>query len=231
MPPGQNIDGMRGAVGVFDDPQTLQEAMDKVLRSGFYRAELSLLASEETVEKRLGHQYEKAAELENDVSVPRKVHVSSEFLGDAEGGLICGLFYVGATAAAGAVLASGGTLAVDLDSAAVAGGAVGLIGPVLAIWLDDRQAQYLREQLDYGGLLLWVRHGTSIAKSAQANFSAAIQAVTSIFISCPRARSPQKEAMSGDNCTAHSALSENQSFAGREPPAGLNGAGIRSLFS
>lgn len=94
MPPGQNIDGMRGAVGVFDDPQTLQEAMDKVLRSGFYRAELSLLASEETVEKRLSHQYEKAAELENDVSVPRKVHVSSEFLGDAEGGLICGLYQV-----------------------------------------------------------------------------------------------------------------------------------------
>lgn len=157
MPPEQEVDTVREAVGVFDDPQTLQEAIDELLSSGFNRAELSLLASEETVEKKLGHKYEKAAELEDDASVPRQAYVSNESVGDAEGGLIGGLFYIGATAAAGAVVASGGTLAAAIGAAAVAGGAGGLIGTVLAIWLDDYQAQHLQEQLDHGGLLLWVR--------------------------------------------------------------------------
>ena len=33
----------------------------------------------------------------------------------------------------------------------------GLIGAVLGEFMDDRHAKYLQEQLDHGGLLLWVR--------------------------------------------------------------------------
>ena len=65
--------------------------------------------------------------------------------------------YVGATAAAGAIVITGGTLAAAIAAAAVAGGAGGLIGSILAKWVGDRQAQYLQEQLNHGGLLLWVR--------------------------------------------------------------------------
>jgi hypothetical protein len=32
-----------------------------------------------------------------------------------------------------------------------------LIGTVLARWLGEHHAKYLAEQLDHGGLLLWVR--------------------------------------------------------------------------
>lgn len=157
MPADQKAEAVREAVGVFHDPETLQEAIDELLSSGFNRAELSLLASEQTVDKRLGHQYRKVAELEDDATVPREAYISTESIGDAEGGLIGGLFYVGATVAAGAIVATGGSLAAAIGAAALAGGAGGLIGSVLAILVGDHHAQHLQEQLNHGGLLLWVR--------------------------------------------------------------------------
>lgn len=138
------------AVGVFEDADSLQQAIDELMSSGFDRAELSLLAAEETVEKELGHLYDRVQELEDDPAAPRTAYVSKESIGDAEGGLVGGLVYVGALAATGAVVASGGAMA-------AAGGAGGLIGAVLARMIEDHHARYLKEQLDRGGLLLWVR--------------------------------------------------------------------------
>jgi hypothetical protein len=39
----------------------------------------------------------------------------------------------------------------------LAGGAGGLIGSILARWLGDHHARHLQEQMERGGLLLWVR--------------------------------------------------------------------------
>lgn len=146
---------IREAVGVFHDPDSLQEAIDELLSSGFDRAELSLLAGEHAVEEKLGHRYRKVAELEDDPRVPRTAYVSVESIGDAEGGLIGGLMYIGAVVAGGAVVASGGTLAGAFLAAAMAGGAGGLFGSALAKLIDDHHADYLQRQLDKGGLLLW----------------------------------------------------------------------------
>jgi hypothetical protein len=154
-------DSVREAVGLFDNPTTLQEAIDELLSSGFDRAELSLLASEKAVDEKLGHHYKKAAELEDDAKVPRTAYVSTESVGDAEGGLIGALLYVGATAAAGAIVATGGTLAAAIAAAAVGGGAGGVVGSVLARFVGDSHARHLQEQLDHGGLLLWVRTSES----------------------------------------------------------------------
>ena len=40
---------------------------------------------------------------------------------------------------------------------ALAGGAGGLVGAGLSRYIDSHHAHYLQEQLDHGGLLLWVR--------------------------------------------------------------------------
>lgn len=146
---------IREAVGVFKTADALQEAIDELMSSGFDRAELSLLAAEHTVEEKLRHKYRKVAELEDDVTVPRASYVSTELIGEAEGALIGGLVYVGA--AAGAILASGGTVAAAIAAAALGGGTYGLIGAGLAKLVGDHHARYLQEQLDHGGLLLWVR--------------------------------------------------------------------------
>ena len=145
------------AVGVFNRSADFQEAIDELLSSGFHRAELSLLASERAVQEKLGHRYKKASELQDDPRVPRTAYVSTEAIGGAEGGLIGALVYVGATAAAGAIVVSGGTLAGVIAAMALAGGTGGLIGTLLARWIGDHHARYLQEQMEHGGLLLWVR--------------------------------------------------------------------------
>ena len=156
MPVEENTNTVREAVGVFSSPEDLQDAIDELLSSGFHRAQLSLLASEQAVADKLHHQYEKAATLANDPGVPRAAYVSTEAIGGAEGGLIGGFVYVGAVGAAGAIVASGGTIAAAIAAAALAGGAGGYIGSILAKWVGDHHANYLQEQMEHGGLLLWV---------------------------------------------------------------------------
>ncbi len=161
VPAEHEVRTIREAVGIFHRPEDLQGAIDELLSSGFHRAELSLLASEHAVEEKLGHRYEKVTALADDPAVPRVAYVSTEAIGGAEGGLIGGLTYVGAVAAAGAVVASGGTLAAIATATALAGGAGGFIGSILAKWIGDHHAHYLHEQIDRGGLLLWVRTWTA----------------------------------------------------------------------
>ncbi len=153
----QETNTIREAVGFFATVDTFESAIDDLMSSGFDRAELSLLATEQSVEEKLGHKYQKVTELEDEAAIPRRSYVSTESVGDAEGGLIGGLLYVGAVAAAGAVAASGGTLAAVIGGAALAGGAGGLVGSILAKFVGDQHARDLQEQLDHGGLLLWVR--------------------------------------------------------------------------
>lgn len=148
------------AVAVFDDSDRLQAAVDDLLNGGFDQAEISLLATDRAVEDKLGHFYERVQPLGDAPDAPRKEYVSTASRADAQGGLIGGLMYVGALAAAGAVFASGGTLGLALAGAAAAGGAGGAAGAVLAKVIGDRHAEKLQTQLDAGGLLLWARTRT-----------------------------------------------------------------------
>ena len=151
------VERVREAVAVFDTAQTFQSAIDELLSSGFHRADLSLLASEEDVVSKLGHKYRKSSELEDDPSVPRAAYVSTEAIGDGQGAVIGALMCVGAGVLMGPVAAAGGTLAAVAAAAALGGGAGGLAGTWLAKVLGDQHAQRIKEQLDHGGLLLWVR--------------------------------------------------------------------------
>ena len=157
MENGRDDSCVREAVGVFEDAGKLQAAIDDLLTSGFDRSELSLLAAEQTVEEKLHGTYRKVTELEDRGEVPRTAYVSTETVGDVEGAMTGGLIYVGATVAAGAIVASGGTLAAAIAGAVVFGGTGGALGTILAKWFGDHHAHYLKEQLDHGGLLLWVR--------------------------------------------------------------------------
>lgn len=146
----------REAVGVFEDAPALYAAADELLSSGFDRAELSMMAGRKAIEETLGHRIERIEDAEDDRTVPRRAYIAPETVGDAQGWLVGGLFYIGAVAAAGAILASGGTVAGAIVAAGLAGGSGGLIGATLARFVGDRHADYLREQLERGGILLWV---------------------------------------------------------------------------
>ena len=146
----------REAVGLFHDEKTLQEAADELLINGFNHADLSLLAADRTIEAQLGHKFERVADLEDDPHAAFQAFIDSDSRTDGKGVLIGGLFYVGAVAAAGMVVASGGAVAALILSVAAGGGAGGLIGVLLARFLEKRHAHALQEHLDKGGLLLWV---------------------------------------------------------------------------
>jgi hypothetical protein len=152
-------DGGKGreVVGVFSDGYALESAVAELLNSGFDLGDISLLAGEKAVASKLGHTYEKVEQVENDDKAPRIAYVPRESRGTKKGALVGALVYVGAAAAAGAVLASGGALAMLLLSGVVGAEFGGLIGAVLGEYMDERHAKYLQEQLDHGGLLLWVR--------------------------------------------------------------------------
>jgi hypothetical protein len=154
---GEKPDTVREAVGVFGSANDLQAAIDELLSSGFHRADLSLLASEEAVNEKLGGGFVNVRTVEDNPVVPRTAYVSPEAIGDAQGGIVGGLVYAGATVAAGAVVISGGTIAAAIVAATFVGGAGAIVGALLAKWLGDNFAQYLQTQVDHGGLLLWVR--------------------------------------------------------------------------
>ena len=144
-------------VGVFHAADDFESAIEELLSSGFDRAQLSLLASERAIEDKLKHRYSSVAELADDPIVPRTAYVSTAAVGDAQGALIGGLTYVGATSAIGAVVMSGGALAATLIAAIVAGGAGTLLGSILARLVGQHHADNLNNHIERGGLLLWVR--------------------------------------------------------------------------
>ncbi|HET6157871.1 MAG TPA: hypothetical protein VFE34_05970 [Dongiaceae bacterium] len=146
----------REAVGLFHDENKLQDACDELLINGFNHADLSLLAADRTIETRLGSKFERVADLEDNPGVAFQAFVDSDSRTEGKGVLVGGLFYIGAMAAAGAVVASGGAIAALVLGVAAGGGAGGLIGVMLARFLEKHHAHALQEHLDKGGLLLWV---------------------------------------------------------------------------
>jgi len=148
---------VREAVGVFHDEASLQAAADELLITGFDRSYLSLLTGEKTVERELSHKYTKIKELGDDPSAPHLAYIGSDSRTEAKGAVIGGLVYVGAVGTVGLIVASGGTMAAAMIGAALAGGAGGMVGVVLSKLIDGHHAHYLQEQLNKGGLLLWVR--------------------------------------------------------------------------
>ncbi|MFA7441221.1 MAG: hypothetical protein WCZ66_09655 [Sphingomonadaceae bacterium] len=151
---------MREVVGIFHEPKDLEGAVDELLRSGFDRVDINVLAAASTVEEKLGHKYDRVEQLTDDPDAPRTEYVSKASVGDAQGSLIGGLTYIGGTIAAGAVVATGGALAAAIAAGVLAGGGGGLIGAWLAKKLGERRAEYVEAQLDRGGLVLWVRTAT-----------------------------------------------------------------------
>ena len=146
----------REAVGLFHDEATLQDAADELLINGFNHADLSLLAGHRAVEQRLGDMFERVADLEDKSDVAFQAFVDSDSRTEGKGVLVGGLFYVGAVAAAGMVVASGGTIAALILGVVAGGGAGGVIGAMLGRFLDQNHAHALQAYLDKGGLLLWV---------------------------------------------------------------------------
>ena len=148
---------IREAVGVFSDAEAMQQAIEGLLRSGFEHSELSLLASEETVNEKLGHKYKRVAEIEDDAAVPRARYVSQEAISEGEYVFTGGTRLVGHSECCRHHRRFRRRISGCAHRGGLRRGDWGLAGEILSKFIGENHARYVEEQLKHGGLLLWVR--------------------------------------------------------------------------
>lgn len=145
------------AVGIFETKEKLQAAMYDLMIAGFSRYDISVLASQETLERKLGKSYWRAEELADDPETPRAAFVSEEAIGELEGGITGGLFFLGSAIAMTALLTPASTAAASIAAVAIGGSPGAVLGTLLARRVQKHHQDYYQTQIEHGGILLWVR--------------------------------------------------------------------------
>jgi hypothetical protein len=145
------------AVGVFDTFEDLQQAFYDLRMVGIHHSDISLLADEKVLKKKLGKAYWRSSELEDDPRAPRAHFVSEEAMGELEGAIAGGFFFVGSYIAMAALLTPVSTLAASIAAIAIGGSPAAVIGTLLARRVGKHHKDYYANQIKNGGILLWVR--------------------------------------------------------------------------
>lgn len=142
---------IREVVAVFNDEKTLDEAIYSLNKRGFDSGAFSLLAGEDTVEKKLGHRYRRVKDVEGLPNIPRDIFFSRIARLESDD------FPVPVLASIGA-LAFAFINPVPVVVIAAVGGAA--LGVVLGRVARKPFVAQIQEQLARGGILFWVRvHG------------------------------------------------------------------------
>lgn len=145
------------AVGVFDQFEDLQEAFYDLRMTGIHHSDISLLADEKVLKEKLGKAYWRSTNLEDDPHAPRAHFVSEEAIGELEGAIAGGFFFVGSFIAMAAMLTPANTLAASIAAIAIGGSPTAVIGTLLARRVGKHHKDYYANQIEHGGILLWVR--------------------------------------------------------------------------
>ena len=145
------------AVGVFDTFEAQQAAFYDLRSVGFHHSDISLLGSQDALEEKLGKAYWRASEIEDDPNAPRAHFVSEEAIGELEGAIAGGFFFVGSAIAMTALLTPASTLAASIAAVAIGGSPAAVIGTLLARRVGQHHKDYYENQIRHGGILMWVR--------------------------------------------------------------------------
>jgi hypothetical protein len=145
------------AVGVFDTFKAQQAAFYDLRSVGFHHSDISLLGSQEALQEKLGKAYWRASDLEDDPNAPRAHFVSEEAIGELEGAIAGGFFFVGSAIAMTALLTPASTLAASIAAVAIGGSPGAVIGTLLAQRVGKHHKDYYENQIQHGGILMWVR--------------------------------------------------------------------------
>ena len=148
---------VREVAGIVRSQQALDDVVDVLELSGFDRADIDIIADENTILKRFGHMFIPVEELADVPGAPRRAFIRADDVSMVRAQAFGVLFYVGAVAAALGVVASGGSLAAALAAAAAAGTASGGIGAAATRFLGRERADLVETMINEGGVVLWVR--------------------------------------------------------------------------
>lgn len=145
------------AVGVFETFESFQKAFYDLRMVGFSRYDLSVLGSDDALREKLGAAYLTAKDMEDDPHVPRAAFVSEEGIGELEGVIVGGAFFIPSYIAMAAAAAAGATVAATAAAVAIVGLPAVAIGALLARRVQQHHKDYYADQIARGGILLWVR--------------------------------------------------------------------------
>ncbi len=145
------------AVGVFDSFEALQQAYYDLTMVGFSRHDISLLGSDSALREKLGDRFWHSKDLEDDPTAPRASFVSEEAIGELEGAIAGGFFFLGSYIAMLALLTPVTTLAASAAAIAIGGSPAAVVGALLARRVGQHHKDYYANQIEHGGILLWVR--------------------------------------------------------------------------
>ncbi|HWI26746.1 MAG TPA: hypothetical protein VN668_07220 [Stellaceae bacterium] len=155
---------IREAVAAFTDAEALKAAVSELQSSGFNRADISFLARE-GFEGHLKKDYSDMRRVEDDPAAPRDPVIDETDIRQRRTLDISLATLIAGFAAAGFTVMTGGAtlVAAGVTAAAMAGvgGATALIGKAYR----EGHQNFLQEQLDRGGILLWVRTPDAAAEA------------------------------------------------------------------
>lgn len=151
-----NPERIREAVAAFDDPKALRAAVSDLQGQGFDRADISFMARE-GFEGHLAQDYPDIKRAEDDPAAARDPVITDTDIRQRRTLEISMATTIAAFAAAGFTVMTGGATAVAIGAAVAAMGGVGGLGALLGKAYGQGQENFLREQLERGGVLLWVR--------------------------------------------------------------------------
>jgi hypothetical protein len=147
---------IREAVAAFNDPEALKAAVSDLQSHGFDRADISFLARE-GFEGHIAQDYAEMRQAEDDPAAKRDPVIDETDIRQRRTLDISTAATLAAFAAAGFTVATGGATALAAGLAVAAAGGVGGLGALLGKAYGQGQQTFLQEQLDRGGVLLWVR--------------------------------------------------------------------------
>jgi len=147
---------IREVVAAFDEPEALKSAVSDLQGHGFNRADITFMARE-SLTGHLAQGYEATQQAADDPHARRDAVTDETDIRQRRTLDISLATVLAGFAAAGFTIATGGGTLVAAGVTAAAVGAVGGVGALLGKAYGKSQETFLREQLERGGILVWVR--------------------------------------------------------------------------
>lgn len=158
---------LREAVARFDDSEKLEAAVSALQGQGFNRADISFMAHAGAMGEHVAGGYADMREAADDPQAQHETPTESTDVRQGRTLATSLAAVVAAFAAAGFTVATGGAAAVAAGVGAVAGLSAGAAGAVIGQKAGESERQFFEEQVERGGVLIWV-HTRDAAAEARA---------------------------------------------------------------
>lgn len=148
---------IREVVGAFRSADWLEDAITELASKGWDKSEMSLLAQDGVFQPGIpdhGHDMQQTAD---EAEVKRSPVVEEEDVRQGRTLATSLAAVIAAFAASGATILTGGGALAAVIGAAAAGGGAGAAVNTIGRWISGSRSDFLRDQIDQGGILLWVK--------------------------------------------------------------------------